>query len=53
MAEMTLAEKIGQLNLLASGEGLTTGAAQATREVASTPPPSQAKCATRYPMRYR
>ena len=30
MAEMTLAEKIGQLNLLAAGEGLTTGAAQAT-----------------------
>lgn len=31
MAEMTLAEKIGQLNLLAAGEGLTTGAKQTTR----------------------
>ena len=30
MAEMTLAEKIGQLNLLAAGEGLVTGAAQST-----------------------
>lgn len=30
MAEMTLAEKIGQLNLLPAGEGLVTGAAQAT-----------------------
>ncbi|MCE8468783.1 hypothetical protein LZ189_06935, partial [Rhodovulum sulfidophilum] len=30
MAEMTLAEKIGQLNLLAAGEGLTTGAATDT-----------------------
>ncbi|WP_068117440.1 glycoside hydrolase family 3 N-terminal domain-containing protein [Tropicimonas marinistellae] len=30
MAEMTLAEKIGQLNLLAAGEGLVTGAAQHT-----------------------
>ena len=30
MAEMTLAEKIGQLNLLAAGEGLTTGAKQDT-----------------------
>lgn len=30
MAEMTLAEKIGQLNLLAAGEGLVTGAAQVT-----------------------
>ncbi|MEM8732048.1 MAG: glycoside hydrolase family 3 N-terminal domain-containing protein [Pseudomonadota bacterium] len=31
MAEMTLAEKIGQLNLLAAGQGLTTGAAQPTQ----------------------
>ncbi|XDA97399.1 glycoside hydrolase family 3 N-terminal domain-containing protein [Sulfitobacter sp. LCG007] len=30
MAQMTLAEKIGQLNLLAAGEGLATGAAQDT-----------------------
>ena len=30
MAEMTLAEKIGQLNLLPAGAGLVTGAAQAT-----------------------
>lgn len=30
MAEMTPAEKIGQLNLLPAGEGLVTGAAQAT-----------------------
>ncbi|TDX28581.1 glycoside hydrolase family 3 N-terminal domain-containing protein [Rhodovulum visakhapatnamense] len=30
MAQMTLAEKIGQLNLLAAGEGLVTGAATAT-----------------------
>lgn len=30
MADMTLAEKIGQLNLLAAGEGLVTGAAQNT-----------------------
>ena len=30
MAEMTLAEKISQLNLLPAGEGLVTGAAQAT-----------------------
>lgn len=28
MAQMTLAEKIGQLNLLAAGEGLLTGASQ-------------------------
>ncbi|ARC89072.1 glycoside hydrolase family 3 N-terminal domain-containing protein [Rhodovulum sp. MB263] len=30
MTEMTLAEKIGQLNLLAAGEGLTTGEATET-----------------------
>lgn len=30
MAEMTLAEKIGQLNLLAAGEGLVTGERQQT-----------------------
>ncbi|SNS59887.1 glycoside hydrolase family 3 N-terminal domain-containing protein [Tropicimonas sediminicola] len=30
MAEMTLAEKTGQLNLLAAGEGLVTGSAQNT-----------------------
>ncbi|KGJ05469.1 beta-glucosidase [Paracoccus halophilus] len=30
MAAMTLAEKIGQLNLLAAGEGLVTGAGQST-----------------------
>ena len=31
LAEMTLTEKIGQLNLLAAGEGLATGAAGPTR----------------------
>ena len=30
MAGMTLAEKIGQLNLMAAGEGLVTGARQPT-----------------------